>query len=724
MSPLSGWFRSADSSSTGGSSKNGGSKSAAETAAKEREKLADALSWTALIMNDDIDGAWEGLQRGDSSFHNLGSAVTFFMRSVLGFEKQVMAETSAKLADCETRAWADYKDAQRRGAAHSTSTSRIYPPGTEYELVRAETQLMGAVVGVLHESLVEAMRSFYKLRKAFLILDGIIAIEAKAAAAASDGRLSAASASEGKGTSEGNAAGESSRDGAERSASEEFVVVKEKTPDLQTPAGDVDEKEVPTSAAPPEDASDDASRPASPLKLQSADVDAPLQLDDPVDVFIHSGANMCFGIILLILSLIPPAFSRILSVVGFRGDRARGVRMLWRSAAHHNINGALAGMVLLGYYIGLLGAVDIVPAAGDYDDAAESVGPPLDKCQGLLADLRARYPDSRLWRVEESRLLANDGRLDEAIAILRTGGEAKMKQVAALSNFELAVDAMIVQDWALMRDTFLRCLEINDWSPAMYYYMAGCASLELYRDAAHRGDEKEARRQKTKAEEHLRKAPQVAGKKRLMARQLPVETFLQRKVQKWEAQAKQLGVDLADAVGSSPALEMCYVWNGQKRMGPPELERGVANLSWGRCTADKETVEKIKSEKDETAVWAVGLAALLRGQGKLEEAKAVLEENVLAHDRAVFKGPNKDDYVLPTATYELAVIAWTECCHPPPGMAEDAVAAYRRAKLDECQAQLDKVKAWEAYTLDARMGMRVQSGLETVGWFRSKMGWV
>ncbi|PNY23530.1 Mitochondrial outer membrane protein iml-2, partial [Tolypocladium capitatum] len=465
------------------------------------------------------------------------------------------------------------------------------------------------------------------------------------------------------------------------------------------------------------------SRPAPPPKPQSAGVDEPLRLDDPVDVFVHSGANMCFGIILLILSLIPPAFSRILSVVGFRGDRARGVRMLWRSAAYNNINGALAGMVLLGYYNGLLGAVDIVPAAGDYDAAAESVGPPPDKCRRLLADLRARYPESRLWRVEESRLLANDGRLDEAMAMLTTACESKMKQVAALSYFELAVDAMIVQDWVLLRDTFLRCLEVNDWSPAMYYYMAGCASLELYRDAVHGGDDDEARRQKTRAEEHLRKAPQVAGKKRLMARQLPIETFLQRKLQKWEARAKELGVDLADAVGSSPALEMCYMWNGQKRMRARELERGVANLGWARCTADEETVDRIKSEEDEMAVWAVGSAALLRGQGKLEEARAVLKEKVLAHDRSVFKGPNKDDYVLPTATYELAVIAWTECCSPPAGKAGDEVAAYRREKLDECQAQLDKVRAWEAYTLDARMGMRVQSALETLGWFRGKMGW-
>ncbi|KAL5083070.1 hypothetical protein Trisim1_002198 [Trichoderma cf. simile WF8] len=718
MSRLGGWFRS------GGNSKNGSdtSLSPIDSIAKEKENLVEAMNWVELIMNDDIDGAWEKLQLGDSAFHEMGSSVAFFMRSVLGFEKQVMTEATARLNECENRAWADLKRAQKHGAAYNSS--QLYPPGTEYELIIAETQLMGAVVGVLHESLVEAMRSFYKLRKAFLTLDAIVASEAKIfgkTATPGSSRMSLEGSSS-TSTSIGDASSTESSASTISSSDLEASADSSRSPSgQQTPS---DQADTDSTAQQLEKLNLGKLEDTSKLSLRSkeSDVSSDVELDNPVDKFIHSGANMCFGVLLLILSLIPPAFSRILSIVGFHGDRSRAVKMLWKSAAHSNINGAVAGMMLLAYYNGLLGAADILPAQQDYDADAEAVGPPIEKCEKLLAEMRARYPDSRLWRVDEARMLANERKLTEALDLLKTGKESKMKQVAALNNFELSLNCMFSYDWELMRSSFLKCLEVNDWSPSMYYYMAGCASLELYRNAVHSGDKDEARRQKKQTEEYYRKAPTVIGKKRLMARQLPLETFLQRKIQKWEDRAKALGIDLADAIGSSPALEMCYVWNGQKRMGTEQLEKGLDYLKWERCTASKEDVAKIQAEKDEMAVWAVSRASLLRGAEKLDEARALLNEKVVDLDRSVFKGASKDDYVLPAAIYELGAIAWAECCNPPEGE-EKEILEYRRKKMLECEEQINKVKVWEAYTLDARIGMRATSGLETLAWFKKKYGW-
>lgn len=628
MNRLGGWFgRSAGKTADDASD----SEPSQDTMAKEMEDIDDAMKSAALLMNDDIEGALERLQSGDSSFHLLGVAVSTFLRSVLGFEKSVMAETAEKLFECEAKATADHRKAQKHGKARAGS--KLYPPGTEYELVKAETQLMSAVVGVLHESLIEAMRSFYRMRKAFITLDMIIQAEEKAMAegygekaASSSSKLSEVEVAEETKTEAGDSNLLQPPE-AQGGASGTQTPVTAPSTRAQTP---FDEKFAELNV----NENENAEGTVTPLQVKSRGVDQePALLDNPLDIFVHSGANMCFGLMLLILSLVPPAFSRILSVVGFRGDRDRGVHMLWRSTNYGNLNGAVAGMALLAYYNSILGAVDILPDEKDWDEHAEMIAPPREKCDKLLAEMRSRYPDSRLWRVEEARQLANENELPKSIEVLTTGAESKMRQIAALNNFELSINSMFVQDWNLMRDSFLLCKEVNDWSPALYYYMAGAASLELYRDAFHSGDDTEARRQKTKAEGYFREAPALAGKKKFMARTMPLETFVQRKVQKWEERAKAMELDLADAVGASPAMEMCYMWNGPKRMGPVELERAMRNNEWERCTAKEELVKKMKTEEDEMGIWALVEASLLRRLGRCADARATLEMHILQYDR-------------------------------------------------------------------------------------------
>ncbi|KAI1370643.1 hypothetical protein F4677DRAFT_457688 [Hypoxylon crocopeplum] len=735
MSRIGAWFR-------GSAPKSGSTPSPAasqvDLRAREIAAMEDAMASAAMIMNDDIDGAEERLRNGDSAFHHLGMAVCIFMRSILGFEKDIMVQAANRLYECETCAWNEMKKAQKESGSINGAEDRIYPPGSEYALAIADSQLMSAVIAVLHESLTEGIKGFYKLRKAYITLDGLL--QAETAYLKRKG-LHPDSSKENVASSSSSTSGGRSNDDTDTDL--EFVDADEAHSGTQTPLNY--EGHLAKGTKTPEKKlsqlsldSNATSKP--PSEIARSPVGAPSRsgfdhgpdsdiFTNPVDSFVHSGVNMCFGSLLVLLSMVPPTFSRLLSIIGFRGDRERGVQMLWQSSRFDNINGAVAGLMLLSYYHGLLSFADIVPSEEDVEKGAV-VGYPRARCSALLAKMRSRFPDSGLWRFEEARVLGNSKDLHGALKILKSN-TSKMRQVAALNNFEMALNSMYIHDYDDMRDNFLRCIELNDWSPTLYYYIAGCAELENYRNAFHSENKDESLIQlhKKKAEELFRKAPTVAGKKRFMSRPLPFEQFVARKMQKWEERAKECNVDLVDAVGVSPAEEMSYLWNGTKKMQTPELKMSEKVLGWDRLTAPKAARDKIKSEIDEQAMRDVIRAAVARSLGKFDDARELLD-TVLSMDKLAFKGPTKDDYPLPAAHYEMAALAWVEVQKPElrrdvnegdvnEGDEED----WLREKTEECHSWLDKVAKWETFILDARIGMRVQTGMDTIRWYKREHGW-
>ncbi|KAF7719379.1 Uncharacterized protein PECH_004873 [Penicillium ucsense] len=674
----------------------------------ELKDLEEAMRAATFILNDDVDSAEAGLAEGTSTFHNLGRGMVAFVRATLGFEQEFMRQASERLSEAESSAATDQQRAHHRSQAPNSYRSEIYAPGSEYALCQAIAQLMGAVVGVLNESLTESIKGFYRMRKAYIALDAILKMEASFMEK-NEARRSLLKSS--KGLSKTSLTSPHAK--------------------LARSASDLSGKATPTSVGSPlaEDVlspglseleisadADIASGPSTPgtstpgaSKIINHDPDSDI-FQNEIDTFVHSGANFCFGILLLLISMVPPAFSKLLSIIGFHGDKQRGLRMLWQASKFHNIIGAMAALALLGYYNGFVRYCDIMPDPIPGEDLEIY---PREKLTELLTEMRSRFPNSRLWLLEESRMKGANKDLDGALDTLCDGSSSALKQVEALCVFEKSLNALFLHNNNVCSSAFIECVELNSWSRSLYYYIAGSCHVAEYRQLL-RSDPKKAEEHATQAREYIRKAPPLAGKKRFMARQLPFDVFVTRKIAKWEARAKEWKVDLIDAIGVDPVEEMIFFWNGHSRMTPSQLEDSLARLAWCESSENKTWAREGQEDK---AILELLRAAVLRSLHKYDEAKEVLQTKVLPHDKSIFKGHLKDDWVLPAAHFEMAANVWMErptyqSLHKLSEKPTDLPA--ERKLVSTCKAHLDHAARWESYELDARIGLKVTAAIEAV----------
>ncbi|CAI7634151.1 unnamed protein product [Penicillium bialowiezense] len=672
----------------------------------ELKDLVQAMTAATLILNDDVDGAESGLSTGSSSFHNVGKGVVAFVRATLGFEQEIMRQASERLYEAETSAASDQTRAQQNAQDPNAFHSDIYTAGSEYALCQAIAQLMSAVVGVLNESLTESIKAFYRLRKAYITLDAIMKMEEKfmelndpnkvLLPTASDITSSTAACPDTKSET-------SSLSSKKKTATVEQVELNASMNDLSVSPGAI---------SPPVSAG------ASTPKHIHHDPDSDI-FKNEIDVFVHSGANFCFGILLLLISMVPPAFHKLLSVIGFHGDKQRGLRMLWQASKFHNLIGAMAALALLGYYNGFVRYCDIMPDPTLGDGDVE--GYPQEQLAALLAEMRSRFPQSRLWLLEESRMMGANKNLEGALVLVSSGGKSPLKQVEALCVFEKSLNALFLHKDDVCAQAFIDCVDLNSWSRSLYWYIAGCCHVALYRQSL--DDPKRAEAHAAKATMYIRKAPGFAGTKKFMARQLPFDTFVTRKIAKWEARAKAWNVPLIEAIGVDPIEEMIFFWNGYSRMTDQQLEESLTRLAWCESEANKTWSREGPEEK---AVLELLRAAVLRSLNRFGEAKEILVTRVLNHDKALFKGHLKDNWVHPAAHFEMAANFWMErptyqilhgASKKTPVGSEDTES--ERKQVHECRGHLEHAAGWESYDLDARIGLKVTAAMEAVNRWES-----
>ena len=546
---------------------------------------------------------------------------------------------------------------------------------------------MAAVLGVLSESVTESVKGFYKVRKAWGTLEHAIAMEKRFLESKGIDQAHPLHDTAPKTTKPDSISSQTQLDSAlnssvnslksTNSSTDSFVDCGDDfTPEGTAPSSanttppSTNPKTTPKANSPTSPTSFDDENLINTSKIDTDPAQDPLlpYLTNPIDAFIHTAVSTQYGLLLFLASLIPPSFSPFLSILGFRGDRERGLSLLWRSSSGDSIQAGIAAITVVEVYNGLVSFFDI---------QGKNAWPQA-RLTELIAHMRQRYPKSGLWQKEEARMCSAERDLETSITMLGGGhgplGEplnekdkvpdpknSVLRQVKAVRQFERSLDCMYLHAYPLVTEIFQSCIGLNNWSHALYYYIAGCSELELYRIYKHGGYvlsspapprnaeitknnrappstyvratvnlEKATQHGKT-AQNLFDKAAPASQKKGILGRQLPFDAFISRKVRKWRDHAGAKSLSLVDAIGGSPYEEMNLFWGAHMRMPMRTMIAALRRLAYSDGDYQFLEHEEIKPvdpraadiAEDDKASVVLLRSILLRRIGMLERGDGV-----------------------------------------------------------------------------------------------------
>lgn len=668
-----------------------GSPKATELSGEERTKfiLQQAHDFEIALQAMDYvldDNAEVGLKLladnqatspGDATVGALAKGVIEFLEATLGFEPEVMKKASTTLAEAEQLSLKSRAKLQKL----NIKTSSLYPPGTEYAVTYTESCLLHALLMLFSESMVEGAKALFKLRKAYHMLQDILKeINASEKRKRSSIYLQEINESTASFISSGTCF--TSYDipyklTPEEEQDKELLDLANKVYSLRrkrlcgahignSPA--INRLRDDVGAASLKKGSDEETQEFQ-LLSDNANIN-----QATMDEFIHSGVNLCFGILQVVLSLIPPAIGAVLSVVGFHCSREEGLRLVWKSTKDRNIHGGIGLLGLLFYYDGPFQFTDIdfdIPAARDDNLPVTEMDRPTLLHPGkiltsALLQARALFPNSALWLLQEARMLSKQGRLKEAVDLLDSidHNTIEMKQVKALIVFEKATTLVYMHEFERGAETMLIMLSISEWSHALYTYFAGCCYLEMFRkyEMGILNGENAAEKKayyKERATDLVFESANMVGKKKFMSKILPLDRFLLRKVDQFKKfQSIIKSSDPLDSIGVSPVHELIYFYNGYNRMTMKEL-----NLSLKSLTEYRNPTIDLQNP-DQELIKDLLTSLVLRRTGKIEEGCKILDTQVLPqlftiqNDKVKYIKKTEDPWVYPTAFYERALFSW------------------------------------------------------------------
>ena len=749
----------------------------------------------------------------DQTINVLARGVIEFLEATLSFEPAEMKKASNTLSRSEQLSL----KSRQRAQSEDLRSSGVYPPGTVYSVTYTESLLLHALLMLFSESMMEAAKAVLKLRKAYYTLQDILVEvknydeKRKRARQLKNKHLNSPYLNDGNASSSASfisANGEpfvsvdipyeltpeEQRDKELLEYAERVHKMRAKRltgshidnpPPINKLRGKLGLQRIRSLSIEGSEAASDISN-GTPTTATAAataegsangantedaeevsifhyeDVDAS---QATIDEFIHSGVNLCFGILQVVLSMLPPAITAVLSAIGFRGSREEGLRLVWKATTQRNVHGNIGLLGLLFYYDGpfqfadddfdipvsasqqlhgkgtpgsksatptksnstsgttasVTGAVSNLSirdntsgsgAGADTNsrvDISEMDTPTLLHPGKVLEDAllksRSLFPNSALWLLNEARILCSKGKLREAVELMDSIDINKihMRQVKVLLMFDRAVTLVHLHEFDRAAEDLIALVDISDWSHALYTYFAGSCYLENYR-MCQMGlkDPSKTEYYREKAEKLIFSAPFYLNKKGLKTKVLPLDKFMLRKVDQFGQMEKLLGVkNPLDAIGTSPVHELAYFYNGYNRMSREGLELTKKLLTEYKNPA----IEAM--EPNQEYIKNLLLALTMRRLGDVEAGCKLMDEEVIPQI-ITFERNGKFKYI------KKKEDPWAY----PAALYERALFAWKLKGMDglaESKDWLLKAQGYsDDYELSTRIGMKIKAALNRV----------
>ncbi|EJD00340.1 uncharacterized protein FOMMEDRAFT_142311 [Fomitiporia mediterranea MF3/22] len=467
----------------------------------EEAALLSATKGFDLLFSNRLADAREQFASDDSPYHLLGQGICAFMQAALGMETNLIGEAARCLSESEA-------GAKKRSRTNMTANGgrSSFPPGIEFEILQAHAIILQGLVHAL-----SAHSRFTKLYKTIFPtgIDSYITPAATPIPSRSPSTHSLAST------------------GSVRSTTE-TVTVSSASSKGSSFLGRWGLSASNTSKGPPQSV---------------------LEPEGPVEELIVSGAAFGYGLFNLIFSLLPAKVKTVVGLFGFQHDRRLALQALAVSAARKDVHAFLAGLALMWYH----GAV--LHLSGYQADEAHIV----KQYKAIVDSAISRYPDGAMWILNRAKILRMTYDPEGAIAVLQDGLRPErpghFQQADALLVYELAWTLLSQRRYEEAAGMFMRMTEVNTWSHATYYMIAGGCYVSL-------GD-------RVKAKELFDKVPSFLDKRKIGGKENPMEMVIRKKLAFYKVKAKRNGSDetaYVDFMKISPTEELAIIWNMYQRI--------------------------------------------------------------------------------------------------------------------------------------------------------------